>query len=136
MPGEKIKGLMPRSEYPRHLEQLAEDCAFCQGPEENLDIQEFNHWTWKFSAFPHWNYHTLLTLKRHVETFSELSPAELIDLQIATKKVEAKYREVGIVSDTSKYGNQLVTHWITRSPIEEGQKKSSRSFPFEFSSPL
>jgi diadenosine tetraphosphate (Ap4A) HIT family hydrolase len=117
----------PRSEYASHLKSLNGKCAFCRTDDE-LGIQNFDHWDWKFAAFPYRKLHTLIIPRRHVDDFSELHTHELTELTIVLKRIEQIYRNKGVISETSPYGDQLFISWRQRSESEGLAKKSVAHF--------
>jgi diadenosine tetraphosphate (Ap4A) HIT family hydrolase len=116
-----------RSEYEKHLEHLAGECAFCKMSPE-LNIREYKSWTWTFAAFPYRKYHTLIIPRRHILSFSQLNPDEINELQTIIEDIEADYQESGIVGKHSEFGDQLLTLWRFRTKNENEKKKSVAHF--------
>ncbi len=108
-----MKHPLPRKEYAKHLKSLKGVCAFCSD-RDSLLIKKFRHWGWYFAAFPYRKYHTLLVSKRHVTEFTELRAAELSELKLAIKHIETHYRAKGIVSASSRFGDQFFFAWRSR----------------------
>ncbi|MEA2701835.1 MAG: hypothetical protein QOE22_544 [Candidatus Parcubacteria bacterium] len=112
--------LRPHSEYGEALKALKGQCAFCL-PQEPFVIKDYLHWSWIFNKYPYWKYNTMLILKRHITSFSELSNQELQELRYAEGDIEARYIRSGIVGPESSFGTELLMFWRRRvdSPIKK-----------------
>lgn len=114
--------IFPRKEYAKHLIKNKNICIFCS-KEDPLILKKYKHWTWMLAAFPYRKYHTLLVVKRHIISFTDLTPIELDELRKVLKQIELHYKKTNIVSGISKFGDQLFFSW--RSRYNEAKKSVS-----------
>ncbi len=112
----------PRTEYGVHIAQSKNVCVFCS-KEGELLLAKYDHFVWKYAAFPYQKFHTLVLPKRHVEKISELNTEEMIELQGIIDVIGKIYQESGVVSDDSAFGNQLLFTWRIRNLTECENKK-------------
>jgi len=105
---------LPRSAYPKRLEELDGECVFCSDIPKGLLIEDFSYWTWQYALFPYHKQHTLLILKRHCTEFGDLTDAEAVEFKNIIKEAEGRYRKNGIIDKDLPKRNQLFIGWRSR----------------------
>jgi diadenosine tetraphosphate (Ap4A) HIT family hydrolase len=128
----KIDKLHKYTEYSKLLSLEEKECSFCGLDQDNLTVKKFEYFVWLYSAFSYRKYHTILIPIRHIVRFSELNEQELAELGRVSFFVEERYKERGIVSGDSNFGDQLLTTFRMRTTLETEDKKRVQHLHIHF----
>ena len=107
--------LKSRHEYKKlsREEKHSKECRLCKIKKQHV-IKSFKNWTWVFSEFPYYKYHTMLVPKSHILRFHQLNNDEILELLSIIKEIEFIYKKSGVIGKKSKYGTQLLIFWRSR----------------------
>lgn len=79
--------------------------------EKRRDVKhkKYNHWILEYNLFPFSKFQLITYPKRHLKSFAGLNRDELIELRLVYKEVHKSFLKSKVISNKSKYGDQLLT---------------------------